>query len=73
MASALGVTEAQLLLRWGVQSGFPVIPKSLNPDRMRNNADLFGFTIPDEMMQEIATFDRGDGVAWATGDPRELG
>ena len=73
MAGALGVTEAQLLLRWGVQSGFPVIPKSLNPDRMRSNADLFGFSIPEEMMQEIATLDRGDGVAWATGDPRELG
>ncbi len=69
MAAKYGVTEAQLLLRWGVQNGYAVLPKSLNPDRMRQNIDLAGFEIDDGDMAAIRTMDRGDGVAWATGDP----
>ncbi|WP_413721095.1 aldo/keto reductase [Silicimonas sp. MF1-12-2] len=73
MAAKYGVTEAQVLLRWGVQKGFAVLPKSLNPMRMRQNIDLFGFEIDAADMALIETMDRGDGVAWATGDPRFLG
>ena len=73
MAAKYGVTEAQVLLRWGVQKGFAVLPKSLNPERMRQNIDLFGFEIDADDMALIATMDRGDGVAWAVGDPRYLG
>ena len=69
MAKKYGVTEAQLLLRWGVQNGYAVLPKSLNPDRMRQNIDLAGFEIDDADMQSIQSMDRGEGVAWATGDP----
>lgn len=73
MAAKYGVTEAQVLLRWGIQKGFAVLPKSLNPVRMRQNIDLFGFEIDDADMALIATLDRGDGVAWTTGDPRYMG
>lgn len=69
MAEKYGVSEAQLLLRWGVQNGYAVLPKSLNPERMRQNLDLFTFTIDDADMAQMATMDRGEGVAWATGDP----
>ena len=69
MARKYGVTEARLLLRWGVQNGYAVLPKSLNPDRMRQNIDLFSFSIDAEDMTRMAAMDRGDGVAWATGDP----
>ncbi len=69
MAAKYGVSEAQLLLRWGVQNGYSVLPKSLNPDRMRQNIDLFSFAIDDADMAQMATMDRGDGVAWASGDP----
>ena len=69
MAAKYGVSEAQLLLRWGVQSGYAVLPKSLNPDRMHQNIDLFTFVIVDADMALLATMDRGDGVAWASGDP----
>lgn len=69
MAEKYGVSEAQLLLRWGVQNGYAVLPKSLNPDRMRQNIDIFSFVIDDADMVQMATMDRGDGVAWATGDP----
>lgn len=73
MAAKYGVTEAQVLLRWGVQMGFAVLPKSLNPERMRQNIDLFSFEIDASDMALIETMDRGDGVAWATGDPRFMG
>lgn len=69
MAEKYGVSEAQLLLRWGVQNGYAVLPKSLNPHRMRQNIDLFTFAIDDADMAQMATMDRGDGVAWASGDP----
>ena len=69
MAQKYGVSEAQLLLRWGVQNGYAVLPKSLNPERMAQNLDLFSFTIDDADMAQMATMDRGDGVAWASGDP----
>ena len=73
MARKYGVSEAQVLLRWGVQSGFAVLPKSGNPVRMRQNLDLFSFEIDDADMALIATMDRGDGLAWATGDPSLVG
>ncbi len=73
MARKYGVTEAQVLLRWGVQMGFAVLPKSLNPERMRQNIDLFGFEIDAADMALIEGMDRGDGVAWAAGDPRFMG
>jgi 2,5-diketo-D-gluconate reductase A len=69
MARKHGVSEAQVLLRWAVQKGYPVLPKSTRPDRIRRNADLFGFALDDEDMAAIGKMDRGDGVAWAMGDP----
>jgi 2,5-diketo-D-gluconate reductase A len=69
LAQKYGVTEAQLLLRWGVQNGYAVIPKSLNLERMRQNIDLAGFSIDDEDMAYIRTMDRGAGIAWSEGDP----
>src|SRR5215216_3758615 len=69
MAAKYGVSEAQVLLRWAIQKGYPVLPKSTKPERMRQNADLFSFQIDDQDMVAIATMDRADGVAWSTGDP----
>ncbi len=69
LAAKYGVTQAQLLLRWGIQRGYPVLPKSTNPARMQQNADLFSFAIDEGDMAKLATFDRGDGVAWRVGDP----
>jgi 2,5-diketo-D-gluconate reductase A len=69
MAAKHGVTQAQVLLRWGVQQGYAVIPKSTNPLRIRQNADLFSFSLDDEDMAAIAGMDRGAGVAWSVGDP----
>ncbi len=69
MAAKYGVTEAQVLLRWAVQSGYPVLPKSENPERIAQNFDLFSFELDAADMTAIAAMDRGDGVAWSVGDP----
>ncbi|MEP0565957.1 MAG: aldo/keto reductase, partial [Paracoccaceae bacterium] len=52
IAEKYGVSEAQLLLRWGVQNGYAVLPKSLNLNRMRQNIDLFSFAIDDADMAQ---------------------
>ena len=69
MAAKYRISEAQLLLRWGVQNGFAVLPKSMNADRMQLNIDLSGFEIDAADLARIKMMDRGHGVAWASGDP----
>ena len=59
LAAGHGVTPAQLILRWHVEIGDVVIPKSVNPDRMASNLDLFGFGLGDDDHDEIAALDAG--------------
>lgn len=73
IAAKYGVTEAQLLLRWGVQNGYAVLPKSLNADRMRQNIDLGGFTIDAGDLALMKAMNRGEGIAWSIGDPTLIG
>lgn len=72
MAAKHGVSEPQILLRWAIQMGYPVLPKSTKPERIRQNADLFSFALDDADMAAIATMDRGDGVAWGASDPTKF-
>ncbi len=73
MATKHGVSEAQILLRWAVQQGYAVLPKSLNPQRIQQNIDVFSFVIDEDDMTAIQRMDRGDGVAWSMGDPTKVG
>ncbi|XP_042370124.1 uncharacterized oxidoreductase YtbE-like isoform X2 [Plectropomus leopardus] len=52
-------TPAQVLLRWAVQQGVPVLPKSSNPDRIKDNARLFDFTLSDTDMDRLSSLDCG--------------
>ena len=72
MAKKYGISEAQILLRWGLQKGFPVLPKSTNDIRIEQNIDLFEFEIDDVDMTTIGMMDRGDGIAWSMGDPTNV-
>ncbi|KAG0316910.1 hypothetical protein BGZ97_006192 [Linnemannia gamsii] len=47
---------AQILLRWGLQHGAVVIPKSTHPERIRNNIDLFSFAIQDQDMAALDAY-----------------
>lgn len=53
------VTPTQLVLRWHVQLGSTPIPKSADPDRQRENADIFGFALTDEQVAAISGLERG--------------
>ena len=64
IASAHGVSAAQVILRWDLQRGIVVIPGSSNPDHIVENLDLFGFTLSDEEMQQIRLLDRGEKHDW---------
>jgi 2,5-diketo-D-gluconate reductase A len=65
IAERLGVPEAKLLLRWGMQRGYAVLTKSNTPTRIQANLDLFDFEISDEDMEKINAVDLGKNVAWA--------
>ena len=54
-----GKTPAQIILRWHTQMGFVVIPGSRNVDHIRDNMDIFDFTLTDDEMAEIAKLDKG--------------
>ena len=72
MANKYGVTEAQVLLRWALQKGFAVLPKSERVERLRTNFDLFSFVIDEGDMAAIKEMDRGAGLAWGSADPMTL-
>ena len=51
-------SNAKIILRWHIQSGNIVIPGSKNPDHIKDNFDLFDFTLTDEEMDRIAAMDQ---------------
>lgn len=59
IASAHSVTPAQVVLRWHVEHGIPVIPKSADPRRIVANFDLFSFSLSPEEMTMIDGLARG--------------
>jgi 2,5-diketo-D-gluconate reductase A len=59
IAGTHGVSPAQVVLRWHLQSGNIVIPKSVTPERVRQNLDVFGFELSDADMSAIGGLDRG--------------
>jgi len=54
-------SPAQVVLRWHVQLGNIVFPKSMHAERMRENIDVFDFELAGDDMQEISALDRGAG------------
>jgi 2,5-diketo-D-gluconate reductase A len=60
IADRLGKTPAQIILRWHVQLGCSVIPRSTNPERMAQNLALFDFELFADDMAAIAGLDAGD-------------
>jgi 2,5-diketo-D-gluconate reductase A len=60
VAEAHGRTPAQVVLRWHVQRGSIVFPKSVDPKRMEENFALFDFELPDADMERLSALDRGE-------------
>jgi diketogulonate reductase-like aldo/keto reductase len=59
IADAHGVSVAQTAIRWHLDEGTIVIPKASSPERIRENADVFGFALTDDERERIAGLDRG--------------
>ena len=51
-------TVAQIILRWNVQQGVIVIPKSVHRERMRENLDIWNFKLEDADMERIGSLDK---------------
>jgi 2,5-diketo-D-gluconate reductase A len=60
IAEAHGRTSGQVVLRWHVQLGNVVFPKSMTPSRIEENIDIWDFELSDEEMERIGALDRGE-------------
>ena len=60
VAEKVGKTAAQVVLRWHIQRGDIVFPKSVTPSRMKENLELFDFELGSVEMDEISALDRGE-------------
>lgn len=65
-----GKGAGQVALRWNMQRGVVVIPKSTHKERMEQNLDVFDFTLTDEEMKEIAALDIGHSEIIDHTDPK---
>jgi diketogulonate reductase-like aldo/keto reductase len=59
VADAHGVTPTQAVIRWHLQLGAIPIPKSGDPERQRENLDVFGFELTEEEMASISSLESG--------------
>ncbi|MHC5373138.1 aldo/keto reductase [Enterococcus sp. LJL120] len=63
LAKTYQKSVGQIILRWHVQRGVVVIPKSTNPERMKDNLNVFDFNLSDTDMEKIAALDLGHSEA----------
>jgi diketogulonate reductase-like aldo/keto reductase len=68
VAKKVGRSPAQVLLRWGVQHGLVVLPKSVNEPRIAENVALFDFALDEAAMKALDGLDEGMATGW---DPRD--
>jgi diketogulonate reductase-like aldo/keto reductase len=70
LAARLGKSPAQVMLRWGLQKGFVLLPKSVTPARIVENAALFDFSLDDAAMGRLDALEEGLVTGW---DPATQG
>ncbi|MFE6736696.1 aldo/keto reductase [Microbacterium sp. NPDC057650] len=71
-AAATGRTPAQVVLRWHLQKGNIVFPKSVHAERLRENIDVFDFELTGDQIAAIDAIDPGDGSGRVSAHPSEL-
>lgn len=67
-----GKSIAQVVLRWLVEKDIVVLAKSVNPERMKQNLDIFDFELTDEDKAQIATLDSNDSQFFSHADPEMI-
>ena len=63
VAEKLGKTPAQVALRWNLQMGHSVLPKSVNEERIKQNLDVYDWSIPDDLLTKFSEIKQ---VSYAT-------
>lgn len=69
IANAHGKSPAQVILRWHLQNGVAVIPKSVTPSRIKENIQVFDFTLTKEEMAAIDALNRDERTG---SDPKKM-
>ena len=72
LAKKYGKTNAQIILRWHIQDGNIVIPGSKNPAHIKDNFDLFNFSLTEEEMAKIAALDKNTRYYTSTPEMLEM-
>ncbi|MFE2729302.1 aldo/keto reductase [Kitasatospora sp. NPDC059327] len=72
IGEAHGKSVAQVVLRWLIQRDIVTIPKSVNPDRMAQNIDVFDFQLTEEQTAAIAALDSGTTLFFDHHDPEKV-
>jgi diketogulonate reductase-like aldo/keto reductase len=67
VAKQVNRSEAQVMLRWGVQHGLVILPKSVHAERIAENAKLFDFELDADAMKKLDALEEGTATGW---DPR---
>jgi 2,5-diketo-D-gluconate reductase A len=69
IGSSHGKSVAQVVLRWLIQRNVVVVQKSVRPERMRENIEVFDFELTDDQMTRIASMDRDETLFFDHRDP----
>jgi diketogulonate reductase-like aldo/keto reductase len=67
IATHVGRSPAQILIRWGLQQGLVVLPKSTRPERIQENMAVFDFDLDATSMTRLDALEEGLATGW---DPR---
>ena len=71
LAKKYGKTNVQIILRWHIQEGNIIFPKSTNPQHIKDNFDIFDFILTDTEMQQIKEVDNGKRFYTSTLEEQE--
>ena len=63
---------AQVILRWNIEQGIVVIPKTVHEKRMMENFNVFDFALTEEEMKEIQGLDQGESLFFSHYDPKTV-
>lgn len=63
VAEELGKTPAQVVLRWGLQMGHSLVPKSSKQTRIQENFDLFDWSIPEHMLAKFSEINQASALS----------
>ncbi len=64
VGAGYGKTPAQVLIRWVLDKGFVVLPKSINPERIAENYDVFDFSLSEDDIDRLDALDEGLATGW---------